>query len=193
VEFRDAAVRERAAADWLVIATGADPGLADLAPELAGLTPIKGQILRFSDVRGGRISLRGEGCYAVPGVDGLAVGATMEPGRRDTTPDPAALAPLAVAAGRLFPSLAGVTFGVSVGVRAATADGLPMVGLSRTPGVILAVGARRNGWLLAPLVAEVVTACVTGRDAGPYGRRLDPGRFGPGWFGPDGGGARVGR
>jgi glycine oxidase len=177
VEFHEAAVRERGAADWLVIATGADPGLADLAPELASLTPIKGQILRFSNRRGGRISLRGEGCYAVPGSDGLAVGATMEPGRSDTAPDPAALAPLAAAAGRMFPDLAGATFEVSVGVRAATADGLPMVGPSRTPGVILAVGARRNGWLLAPLVAEVVTACAMGRDAGPYGRRLDPARF----------------
>jgi glycine oxidase len=177
VEFREEAVRERGEGDWLVIASGADPGLADLAPELAGLTPIKGQILRFSDVRGGRVSLRGEDCYAVPGRDGLAVGATMEAGRRDRTPDPAALAPLVAAAGRMFPGLAGATFAVSVGVRAATADGLPMVGLSRTPGVILAVGARRNGWLLAPLVAEVVTACATGRDAGPYGRRLDPARF----------------
>jgi glycine oxidase len=179
VEFREAAVRERGAADWLVIATGADPGLADLAPELAALTPIKGQILKFAHVRGGRVSLRGEGCYAVPGADGLAVGATMEPGRSDTAPDPAALAPLAAAAERMFPGLAGAAYGVSAGVRAATADGLPMVGASRTPGVILAVGARRNGWLLAPLVAQVVTACAMGRDAGPYAGRLDPARFGP--------------
>jgi glycine oxidase len=177
VEFRAAAVRERGAADWLVIATGADPGLADLAPELADLTPIKGQILRFSEVRGGPISLRGEGCYAVPGADGLAVGATMEPGRRDMAPDAAALAPLAAAAGRMFPGLAGGAFAVSVGVRAATADGLPMVGPSRTPGVILAVGARRNGWLLAPLVAQLVTACAMGHDSGPYAARLAPSRF----------------
>jgi glycine oxidase len=179
VQFTDAAVRDGSDADWLVIATGADQGLADLAPELAGLTPIKGQILRFSDVRGGRVSLRGEGCYAVPATDGLALGATMEPGAADTKPDMAALGPLIAAAGRMFPSLAGATFGVSAGVRAATTDGLPMVGLSSTPGVILAVGARRNGWLLAPLSAQIVTACAMGRDAGPYGRRLDPARFEP--------------
>jgi glycine oxidase len=46
--------------------------------------------------------------------------------------------------------------------------------------VVLAVGARRNGWLLAPLIAQVVTACVTGRDPGPYAARLDPGRFAAG-------------
>ena len=52
-----------------------------------------------------------------------------------------------------------------------------MVGFSQTPGVIVAVGARRNGWLLAPLVAQIVAACVMGRDSGPYAARLDPARF----------------
>jgi glycine oxidase len=101
----------------------------------------------------------------------------MEPGVSDTKVDPVALEPLVRAAGDLFPGLANAAFGVSAGVRAATPDGLPMVGLSRTPGVVLAVGARRNGWLLAPLVAEIVTACVTGRDPGPYATGFDPARF----------------
>jgi glycine oxidase len=180
VALRAEAAAGRGEADWLVVATGAGQGLVEVAPELAGLAPIKGQILRFMDVRGGRVSLRGEGCYAVPGADGLAIGATMEPGRGDTEIDPAALAPLAAAAADLFPDLAAATFAASAGVRAATADGLPMVGPSRTDGVILAVGARRNGWLLAPLAAQIVTACVTGADSGPYARRFDPGRFAAG-------------
>ncbi|THD65526.1 FAD-dependent oxidoreductase, partial [Phenylobacterium sp.] len=163
----------------LVIATGAALGLAELAPELRRLTPIKGQILRYADRRGGRISLRGEGLYAVPGAAGLAIGATMEPGREDTQPDPESLAPLIAAGERLFPALAGATFGVSAGVRAATPDGLPMIGAASAPGVILAVGARRNGWLLAPLVAAIVAAQVAGRDPGPYAARLDPARFAP--------------
>jgi glycine oxidase len=175
--FGAKAVAGRGDADWLVIATGAGRGLAEVAPELSALTPIKGQILRYAHCRGGRVSLRGEGVYAVPGVDGLAIGATMEPGRTDTEPDLAALAPLIAAAERLYPELSGATFGVSAGVRAATPDGLPMVGAALAQGVVLAVGARRNGWLLAPLVAQIVTACVTGRDAGPYAARLDPARF----------------
>ncbi|HXA38629.1 MAG TPA: FAD-dependent oxidoreductase [Phenylobacterium sp.] len=177
VAVRAEAVDGRGDADWLVIATGAGQGLAGVAPELRALAPIKGQILRYADRRGGRVSLRGEGAYAVPGGEGLAIGATMEPGRTDAEPDLAALAPLIAAAERLFPELSGATFGVSAGVRAATPDGLPMVGPAAAPGVVLAVGARRNGWLLAPLVAQIVTACVTGRDAGPYAARLDPGRF----------------
>jgi glycine oxidase len=102
----------------------------------------------------------------------------MEAGRSDADIDPAALAPLIAAAKRLFPGLTDAGLTASAGVRAATPDGLPMVGLSRMPGVILATGARRNGWLLAPLVAQIVTACVTGHDSGPYAARLDPARFG---------------
>jgi glycine oxidase len=177
VAFKAEAAVERGAADWLVIATGAGRGLAEVAGELRRLSPIKGQILRYAGRRGGRISLRGEGAYAVPGADGLAIGATMEPGRADAEPDPQALAPLIAAAARLFPDLAGATFGVAAGVRATTPDGLPMVGASATSGVILAVGARRNGWLLAPLVARIVAAQVTGGDPGPYAARLDPARF----------------
>lgn len=179
-EIREEAVTAVGDADWLVVATGADLSLADAAPELAALSPIKGQILRYMDRRGGRVSVRGEGAYAAPAFDGLAVGATMEAGVRDRRPDPKALAKVAQAGARLFPSLEGATFGVSAGVRAATADGLPLVGVSQAPKVILAVGARRNGWLLAPLVARLVAACVTGGEAGPYAARLHPGRFGEG-------------
>jgi len=183
VVFRREAVRRRGEADWLVIATGAGQDLAGVAPELAVLSPIKGQILRFPGRAGGRFSLRGEGAYAVPGRDGLAIGATMEPGVSDTEIVPACLEPLAKAGVRLFPDLDGAAFTAAAGVRAATPDRLPMVGPSKTPGVILAVGVRRNGWLLAPLVAKVVAACVAGRDPGPYARRFDPGRFGPGRLG----------
>lgn len=177
VAFRAEAVRGRGEADLLVVATGAGRGLADAVPELARLTPIKGHILRFAAVDVGRMSLRGEGAYIVPGDGGAAVGATMEAGVADPTVDPRQQAPLRAAGARLLPGLADATGELFAGVRAATPDGLPMAGFSAEEGVILAVGARRNGWLLAPLVAQVVTACVTGRDAGPYARRLDPARF----------------
>ncbi len=180
VSFRPTALHERGDADWLVVATGAAQGLKGVAPELAHLAPIKGQILRYGGVPTGPFSLRGEKAYAVPSADGLAIGATMEPGRSDCDPDPVALTPLISAGEALFPDLQGVVPTIAAGVRAATPDGLPMVGLSQTPGVILAVGARRNGWLLAPLVAGVVRAYVTAAEPGAYAGRLDPARFGPG-------------
>jgi glycine oxidase len=64
-----------------------------------------------------------------------------------------------------------------VGVRASTVDGLPLVGWSDRPGVMLAVGARRNGWLLAPLVAGLVAAYLTGKDPGPDAAQFDARRF----------------
>jgi glycine oxidase len=176
VAFRQAAVTGPGDADWLVIATGADRGLAEVAPELGRLTPIKGQIARYPGLAGAGVSVRGQGAYAAPAATGLAIGATMEIGVADAAPDPPALAPLLEAGARLFPQLAEARYTVAAGVRAATADGLPLAGRSSAPGVILAVGARRNGWLLAPLIGQVVSACVTGAEAGPYARRFDPAR-----------------
>lgn len=160
--------------DALVVATGG--GGRHLAPELAALTPIKGQILRLETPMAGGPVLRGKGVYIAPGSR-PAVGATMEAGRDDRDPDPAVVEPLRIAAERLRPELAGAAAVIEVGVRASTSDGLPLVGESRAPGVILAAGARRNGWLLAPLVADMVAAYLTGADPGEDAAAFDPQRF----------------
>lgn len=174
VAFRPTRVPMDHGHDFLIVATGASPGA--LAPEQAWLTPIKGHIVRLARPWSG-VVVRAEGVYAVPGAR-MIFGATMEAGRDDTTVEASQFAPLLAAGQRLFPEFSVGAAEASVGIRAATPDGLPMVGASAAPGVFLAVGARRNGWLLAPLVAQIITACVTGRDLGPYAARLDPGRFG---------------
>lgn len=175
VAFRREAVQGRGDADFLVLATGA--AQLPLAPELAVLQPIKGHILRMAAPWAAGVTVRGQGAYATPGDGVMTVGATMEAGVADPVVDPAKARPLHEAAARLFPALADAPFELAAGVRAATPDGLPMVGFGTEPGVILATGARRNGWLLAPLVARVVTACALGRDAGPYADRFNPRRF----------------
>lgn len=175
VEFRREEVRRRADADVLVVATGAAQGLADVTPELRHLSPIKGHIVRVAAPARG-VTVRGEGIYAAPGPN-MAFGATMEPGRADVAVEADKAAGLLAAGLRLFPGLSGAPVQAAVGVRAATTDGLPMVGPAETPGVMLAVGSRRNGWLLAPLAAQIIAACVTGRDPGALAARLHPGRF----------------
>jgi glycine oxidase len=177
VSFRSRRALDRGDADWLVVATGADPGLAASAPEVSHLAPIKGHILRLAGHAHGRVSVRGEDVYAVPADGGVSVGATMEEGVSDLTPDPALAERLLASGARLFPDFAGERPQVFTGLRAATPDGLPLVGFSQAPGVILAVGARRNGWLLAPMIARMVAACVTGAEIGPHARRFDPARF----------------
>jgi glycine oxidase len=77
----------------------------------------------------------------------------------------------------LSSGLAAAPFDARAAVRAASPDGLPMVGPSAARGVFLAVGARRNGWLLAPLVARLTAAWVTGGELGPYAARLGARRF----------------
>ena len=144
------------AADALVIATGAALGLATLAPELSSLTPIKGHILEFAGVEIGPEVVRFEGGYICPTPAGCLVGATMEPGRADTTIEPTQVARLQTMAACYAPSLTKAPATARAGVRASTPEGSPTVGRSSAPGVWLAVGARRNGWLLAPQVAATL-------------------------------------
>ncbi len=167
--------------DTVVLAAGwGAAALAGLAPEARRLSPIKGQLLRFPGAEPTTgPAVRATGAYLVPDAGGAIVGATMEPGASDLAPDPVATARLRIAAETLVPGLKGAVHEIRVGVRASTADGLPLIGPSATPGVVWAAGARRNGWLLAPLVAEVVAAYVGGRDPGPWAPLLHPRRFDP--------------
>lgn len=158
-----------------VLATGAGDA-SGLAPELKALSPIKGQILRADRGPASGPVIRGEGVYIAPG-ESPAIGATMEVGRDDLTVDPSATDALRAAAICLRPELAEAVLITEVGVRAATPDGLPLVGWSATPGVMLAVGARRNGWLLAPLVADLAASYLKGDNPGPDAALLDARRF----------------
>jgi glycine oxidase len=163
--------------DLVVLATGLLPEGwgADLQP--LPLSPIKGQILRYEGAapRDGPI-LRTSGVYVVPGARGPFAGATMEDGRSDTAIDEEVSARLSRAAEALVPSLAGHAYTAAAGVRAGTPDGLPLVGPTGVPGTHLALGARRNGWLLAPLVAEVAADQIAGLTT-PYDAALAPDRF----------------
>jgi glycine oxidase len=165
------------AARILVLATGADAVLRDLAPELDALSPIKGHILRAEGRFAAGPVLRAPGVYLCRGASELVLGATMEAGRADAGVDEAVASRLLAQAEPLLAGLEGVTWRASAGVRAASPDGLPMVGAGRAPGVILALGARRNGWLLAPLIAAVVRDLVEGRPGDAIARRFDPARF----------------
>ncbi|MBI1407092.1 MAG: FAD-dependent oxidoreductase [Caulobacter sp.] len=160
-----------------IAATGSEK--VGWAPESHLISAIKGQILRAN---GGPLKtlsdgpvLRRDGGYIAPGHDGGMVGATMQPGRTDLEPDEAM--------GRLltdvFPDLvaSGLEGETRVGIRGAAPDGLPLVGPSTAPGVWLALGTRRNGWLLAPLVASIIRAYLAGDDPGPWAKTLDARRF----------------
>lgn len=175
IEARRVTPGELEAGSPVVLATGPSQDLVSLAPELGRLSPIKGQILWRGDRPAPTRVIRTEGAYVLGSEGGMLAGATMEAGRGDTAPDPGAQAGLRQALALLL-DVPSDGWETRVGVRAAVPDGLPLAGAASRPGVFLAAGARRNGWLLAPLVARIVTAAVTGEDAGPWATRLSPGR-----------------
>jgi glycine oxidase len=154
-------VQQAPDADAVVLACGYEA--RDLAPELAVLTPIRGQLLRFQGgPRDGPV-LRTPGGYLAPGQGGAVVGATMDEGRDDLEVDGTSTEHLLSLAQALAPDLPRTPFLPQVGVRAAAPDGLPLVGRSLIKGVWVAAGARRNGWLLAPLVAQIIADLLAGR------------------------------
>lgn len=171
-----AALQALGDADLVVLATGLAPaGVPELPPELSRLSPIKGQIAQLpgAEPLAGPV-VRVSGAYVVPSAAGAIVGATMEAGAVDRTIEAQALERLRGAAAAAIPSLAGAPVRGAAGVRSATPDGLPMAGPSSRRGVWLALGARRNGWLLAPLIADVLVERLTGAQAGSWAAQLDP-------------------
>jgi glycine oxidase len=167
----------RIAAECLVLATGAARDLADLAPELAVLTPIKGHILRAAGNFTTGPVVREPGVYLCRANGEAILGATMEPGVADASVDPTQVSRLLASARHLTASLGPLAWRAAAGVRAATPDGLPLVGEGRAANIILAVGARRNGWLLAPMIARTVLDVFEGRQRDAAGARLEPTRL----------------
>lgn len=153
-------------ADQVVLATGAEAALVGLPEDAARLmaliTPIRGQIGVVSERLTDHV-VRGSGAYVAPMGEGCVIGATMEPGERSLTPDPERCARMLAAAWAVLgqpPRSLQIEW--RAGVRGATLDGLPMAGAVEA-GLHLALGPRRNGWLLGPLVAGVVADEVEGR------------------------------
>jgi glycine oxidase len=142
----------------------------------------------------------------VPRQDGtLVVGATVEERGFDLTVHAGAVGDLLNDARRLVPSLEEYElYDTATGLRPGSPDNAPIVGASDIPGLVVATGHYRNGFLLAPVTAGEVVRILTGAGAAsrPGGGR-EPGGghppvsfapFRPGRFamtGPTG--ARVGR
>jgi glycine oxidase len=167
---------EDIACDAIVAAPGIGPHgrLAEDIPALARLSPTKGQ-MALLDARAPFV-VRAEGVYLAPRPDGLVIGATMEPGRFDFDVDHQAIETLRRAAVRVLPRLADApVLRAWAGVRPMSPDGAPLVGPSGPPGCFAAAGHSRNGWLLAPLTAEIIADLVFGTGAAPAA--FDPARF----------------
>ena len=145
--------------------------------------PIRGQLLHLAwqTEQPIRRVIWSADCYIVPWRNGrVLVGATMEDAGFDERATAAGVRDLLEAACTLVPRLWQASFAeVRVGLRPASPDSLPMVGRSHVvPGLIYATGHYRNGVLLTPLTAALVTDLVLGKDDDAALDALTPARLG---------------
>ncbi len=147
----------------VVLALGAWSGRLAGVPPLP-VRPVKGQVLRLrgEQLLGGtvRALVRGRDVYLVPyGDDGLVIGATVEELGFDGRVTAGAVLDLLRDAAEVVPGISELELTETLASwRPGTPDNAPLLGPARLPGLVLATGHHRNGMLLAPVTAELITA-----------------------------------
>jgi glycine oxidase len=153
-------------AKHVVVAAGSWTTLVEGTGLSAGaVVPARGQIVELETPEPllRRVVL-GPNAYLVPRDDGrVLVGSTLEFVGYRRVVTARAIRDLLHAAIRLVPALAGAEFRSSwSSFRPYTKSELPLIGTTAVPGLVLATGHYRNGILLAPVTAAVVSALVRG-------------------------------
>lgn len=167
----------------IIIANGqGGSNLASSVPELASIRPVKGQLLAIAHLHHAPLAhvVRAGRLYLIPRDGNIVIGATSQPDQRDPEAiDIAPLHDLYHEACDLWPALKRGTIVESwAGLRPHTPDGLPMIGKSRSQNVWLGCGTYRNGWLLAPAIAQrLLVAMSTNNDASDLLQPFSPQRF----------------
>ena len=153
----------------VVVALGAWSGGLPGLPEGAGVPvrPVKGQIMRLRDPSGPGLLqrvVRFEGGYLVPRGDGRYVlGATMEERGFEPQATAGGVYELLRDGHELVPGVSELRIEeLGVGYRPGTPDNAPVIGPGMLEGLTWATGHHRNGILLAPLTAELVTRSLLG-------------------------------
>ena len=152
-----------------------------IAPHAFPTRPVKGQMLCLAMPSRTLLKhvIRSPNAYLIPRSDGrLLVGATVEEAGFDKRTDPSTIKRLHRAAINLVPKLADAKILEDwAGLRPGTPDALPILGATATPGYYVATGHFRDGILLAPITAQVMSAVIEGRkpehDLDPF----SPARF----------------
>lgn len=177
---------ERIPAAVVVVCAGASTpeclagvGAAALAP----VEPVRGQLLTLVSPRPGPRSIVWRGSiYLVPKRDGsVVVGATEERVGFERRVTAGGVRQLLDGALALWPALADFELaGSFAGLRPGTPDRLPLIGpVPGIDGLLLATGHFRNGVLLAPATAALVTDRVLGKEPWPGADAFLPARFLP--------------
>jgi glycine oxidase len=168
-------------ARWVVVANGAWARQIDGLPDLP-VRPVKGQIIRLDPGRLPAPSLtirayvRGAEIYLVPREGGreVVLGATVEELGFDHRVTAGAIYELLRDGRTVMPMSAEYALAeTSVGWRPGTPDNAPILGGCDVDGLVLATGHYRNGVLLTPITADVISTLIIGGEldsvAAPFG------------------------
>jgi glycine oxidase len=165
-------------ADAIVLAPGAwaTDKLKAVVPALKHIRGGKGHVTKIELERKLGPNLRAGDFYIADRREDTVLGATLEYDRYDWGVNRDLVGQLEAAAGRLLPGEVKLTGKVWTGIRPMSPDGWPMIG--PTPeGIYIAAGHSRDGWLMAPITAEIITAYVFGQEIPPEWAALSPERF----------------
>jgi len=151
-----------------------------IAPHRFPVRPVKGHML--SVIGGVALNhvVRSESVYLVPRSDGrVVIGSTLENAGYNKQTDVNTIQQLFHVALELNPELAGSKVHEAwTGLRPGTPDELPILGETSTAGYFVATGHYRDGILLAPITAQLMTDLILGRSANRDLTRFSPSRFG---------------
>jgi glycine oxidase len=166
--------------DAAVVAAGAwsSTDIRSQASEL-GIRPVKGQTVRVRGPELMRHVLRTPEVYVVPREGGeLVIGATVEEQGFDVTPTAGAVMDLLRRAWHVLPGIYDCVFSeVSVGLRPAARNHLPLIGATDEEGVFVATGHYRHGVLLAPVTAWLLADLIAGGTRSDLLEHFSPGRL----------------
>jgi glycine oxidase ThiO len=162
-----------------VVVNCAGAWAGNIAPHKFPVRPVKGQMVALVDGPGLEHVVRAENVYLVPRSDGrLVIGSTLEDAGYNKQTDVETIQNLFHAAIKLVPALSkGKIHESWAGLRPGTPDELPMLGETSTAGYFLATGHYRDGILLAPATAQVMTDLILRRPPGYDLRAFSPARF----------------
>jgi glycine oxidase len=149
--------------------------------------PVKGQMVCVVPPAGAHHSgpllehtVRTPEVYIIPRSDGrIVLGATVEEAGFDKRVDPAAVQRLLRAAAGVAPEITQMrVHDAWAGLRPGSPDGLPILGPTSLPGYFSATGHYRDGILLAPITAQLMTQLLTGQPIRFKIEAFSPLRFG---------------
>jgi len=152
-----------------------------IAPHAFPTRPVKGQMLCLASPSRTLLKhvIRAPKVYLIPRSDGrILVGTTVEEAGFDKRTDVTTIQRLYRAAVALIPELRNAKILEDwAGLRPGTPDALPILGATPTPGYYVATGHFRDGILLAPITAQVVTEVITEINCNYDLKPFSPARF----------------